>query len=39
MLDIKEAIKENENYGYDNLGLLCLPLFIDSVGLHKSLLS
>ena len=31
MLDIKEAIKGNKNYGYDDLGLLSLPLsFIDS---------
>ena len=25
--DIKEVIKDNENYGYDDLGLLSLPQF------------
>ena len=31
MLDIREAIKGNKNYGCDDLGLLSLPLgFIDS---------
>ena len=35
MLDIKEAIKGNKNYRYDDLGLLSLPLsFIDSVGIQ-----
>ena len=33
MLDIKEAIKGNKNYGHDDLCLLSLPLFIESVGL------
>ena len=38
MLDIKEAIKDNENYGYEDLGLLSLPRFIDSVGIHIKLI-